>query len=66
MLTRHIKNPIVLARKIMENTPHVMLIGEGAERFAKQHNLIFVDNGTVQRLQNIKGHNLQKREESEM
>jgi isoaspartyl peptidase/L-asparaginase-like protein (Ntn-hydrolase superfamily) len=46
MLTRHIKNPIVLARKIMENTPHVMLIGEGAERFAKQHNLIFVDNGT--------------------
>ncbi|WP_438482986.1 isoaspartyl peptidase/L-asparaginase family protein [Oleiharenicola lentus] len=31
---RHIKNPINLARDVMEKSPHVMLIGEGAEKFA--------------------------------
>ena len=29
-----IKNPISVARKIMEQTPHVMLVGEGAQQFA--------------------------------
>ncbi len=29
-----IKNPISVARKIMEETPHVMLVGEGAQKFA--------------------------------
>ena len=29
-----IKNPIAVARKVMENTPHVMLVGEGAQQFA--------------------------------
>ena len=29
-----IKNPILLARSVMENSPHVMLAGEGAEKFA--------------------------------
>ena len=42
---RNIKNPISVARKVMEETPHVMLVGEGAERFAveqgfKQENLL--------------------------
>jgi N4-(beta-N-acetylglucosaminyl)-L-asparaginase len=31
-----IKNPISVARKIMETTPHVMLVGEGAQQFALQ------------------------------
>src|SRR6201996_3235383 len=31
----HIKNPIRLARKILEKCPHMMLVAEGAERFAK-------------------------------
>jgi len=31
---QHIKNPIAVARKVMEKTPHVMLAGEGALRFA--------------------------------
>ena len=31
---RQIKHPITLARKIMEQTPHVMLAGEGAKQFA--------------------------------
>ncbi len=29
------KNPISVARKIMEETPHVLLVGEGAEQFAQ-------------------------------
>lgn len=31
---RRIKHPITLARKVMQKTPHVMLAGEGAQRFA--------------------------------
>jgi beta-aspartyl-peptidase (threonine type) len=31
---KHVKNPISLARMVMEKTPHVMLVGDGAERFA--------------------------------
>lgn len=30
-------NPIDIARKVMELTPHVMLVGEGAELFAELH-----------------------------
>ena len=33
---RHIKNPITLARAVMEKSEHVMLSGDGAEKFAKQ------------------------------
>ncbi|MDP2875982.1 MAG: isoaspartyl peptidase/L-asparaginase [Holophaga sp.] len=43
---RHIKNPVSLARHVMEKSPHVMLIGEGAEAFAKTQGLTFVDNAT--------------------
>lgn len=31
----HVKNPIELARKVMERSPHVMMVGEGAEAFAR-------------------------------
>ncbi|HHF3035218.1 TPA: isoaspartyl peptidase/L-asparaginase family protein [Vibrio diabolicus] len=31
---RHIKNPIELARDVMRNSNHVLLVGEGAEKFA--------------------------------
>lgn len=31
---QHIKHPISVARKVMEDTPHVILAGEGAEQFA--------------------------------
>src|SRR5215210_155270 len=33
---KHIKNPISLARLIMEQSPHVLLVGDGAEAFAKE------------------------------
>ena len=29
-----VRNPVLLARAVMEHSPHVMLAGEGAERFA--------------------------------
>jgi len=32
---REFMHPISVARKVMEDTPHVMLVGEGAQRFAE-------------------------------
>lgn len=40
---RHIKNPITLARAVMEKSPHVMMTGEGAEKFAREQKLEIVD-----------------------
>ena len=37
-----VKNPIDLARRVMEQSPHVMLTGEGAETFARQQNIELV------------------------
>jgi beta-aspartyl-peptidase (threonine type) len=34
-----VKNPIVLARLVMEKSPHVMLSGTGAERFAREQGI---------------------------
>ncbi|WP_462248086.1 isoaspartyl peptidase/L-asparaginase family protein [Ekhidna sp.] len=31
---QNIKHPVAVARKVMDDTPHVMLAGEGAKRFA--------------------------------
>jgi beta-aspartyl-peptidase (threonine type) len=39
---KHIKNPISLARMVMEKSKHVMLVGEGAEAFAKEQGVEFV------------------------
>ncbi|MBN2334555.1 isoaspartyl peptidase/L-asparaginase [Candidatus Bathyarchaeota archaeon] len=36
---RDIRYPIRLARLVMEETPHVMMIGEGAHRLAERHGL---------------------------
>jgi beta-aspartyl-peptidase (threonine type) len=40
---QHIKNPILLARLVMDKSPHVMMAGEGAEAFAKEHGVELVD-----------------------
>jgi L-asparaginase / beta-aspartyl-peptidase len=37
-----VKNPISLARKVMENSPHVMMVGDGAEKFAKEQGIELV------------------------
>jgi beta-aspartyl-peptidase (threonine type) len=36
---QRIRNPIRLARVILEKCPHMMLVAEGAERFAKEHGI---------------------------
>jgi beta-aspartyl-peptidase (threonine type) len=41
---KHIKNPIELARLVMEKSPHVMLIGPGAEEFAMDQGMTLVPN----------------------
>ncbi len=38
-----IKNPITLARAVMEKSPHVMLTGRGAEQFAALNGIEIVD-----------------------
>jgi beta-aspartyl-peptidase (threonine type) len=38
-----IKNPVTAARAVMEKSPHVMMTGPGAEKFAKQQGLEIVD-----------------------
>jgi len=38
-----VKNPILLARAVMEKSPHVMLVGDGAEQFAKSIGMTLVD-----------------------
>lgn len=35
----HIRNPVLAARRVMEHSPHVLLIGDGAEAFARQQGL---------------------------
>ena len=36
---RQVRHPVALARRVMEASPHVMLVGEGADDFARQHEL---------------------------
>lgn len=51
---KHIKNPVSLARLVMNKTKHVLLCGEGADAFGKQMNVAYVDNkyfDTPRRLQ---------------
>jgi beta-aspartyl-peptidase (threonine type) len=38
-----VRNPILLARLVMERSPHVFLAGAGAERFAREHGFEPVD-----------------------
>ena len=40
---KRIRNPILLARAVMEQSPHVMLVGEGAEAFADSIGMPRVD-----------------------
>lgn len=40
---QHVRNPITLARAVMEKSKHVFLVGAGAEEFARQHNIALMD-----------------------
>ncbi|MCK8480270.1 isoaspartyl peptidase/L-asparaginase family protein [Psychroserpens algicola] len=55
--TTTVKNPINLARIIMDKSPHVMMAGVGAETYAKEQNLVIVDPSyfyTENRLNSVK------------
>ena len=41
---RRIKNPILLARLVLEKSEHVLFCGEGAETFAQAHGMTLVDD----------------------
>lgn len=43
-------NPITLARKVMEELPHVLLVGRGAERFAAEMGMSPADQRTEEAL----------------
>ncbi|GAC20355.1 N(4)-(beta-N-acetylglucosaminyl)-L-asparaginase [Paraglaciecola arctica] len=68
---QNIKHPISVARKVMDDTPHVMLVGEGAQQFAKQQGFIeenllteeskldwqnWLSSGQAKKLINIENH----------
>jgi beta-aspartyl-peptidase (threonine type) len=42
-----LRNPIHAARLILEQSPHVYLVGEGAEQFAHAHGLPLIDNAEL-------------------
>jgi L-asparaginase / beta-aspartyl-peptidase len=39
-----VRNPIRVARKVLEESPHVYFVGHGAERFAAEHGIELCDN----------------------
>jgi len=39
-----IRNPIHVARIVLEESPHVYFVGPGAERFAQEHGVLLIEN----------------------
>ncbi|HEX6503443.1 MAG TPA: isoaspartyl peptidase/L-asparaginase [Terriglobales bacterium] len=62
----HIANPIRAARKILSESPHVYFVGEGAERFAREHGIALCRNEDliisreVERLREFQAHGQEK------
>ncbi|MEE4219208.1 MAG: isoaspartyl peptidase/L-asparaginase [Xanthomonadales bacterium] len=40
----NVRNPVLLARKVMSGSAHVMLAGPGAEAFAREQGIVFEDD----------------------
>ena len=51
---KKIKNPIKLARKVLEETQHVLLVGEGAESFAESIGEVIVEPSYFYSEKNLK------------
>ena len=49
-----VKNPVLLARMVMDKTEHVMLIGSGAEKFAEEIGIELVDPSYFYSEKNLK------------
>lgn len=52
---RTVRNPITLARAVMEKSPHVMMAGRGAEQFAKEAGIEIVDTAYFRTEKSWKG-----------
>ena len=53
---RHVRNPVELARRVMEKSRHVLLVGPGAEEFALEERFVLVPNSyfrTPERLEQL-------------
>ena len=59
-----IRNPISAARAVMEKSPHVMMTGKGAEKFAQQLGIEIVDPSYFHTEERWKGLQRAKREDS--
>jgi L-asparaginase / beta-aspartyl-peptidase len=59
-----IKNPISAARAVMEKSPHVMMVGKGAEQFAKEQGQEIVDPSYFHTQSRWNGLQKAKREDS--
>lgn len=42
-----LRNPIQAARLVLEKSPHVYFVGEGAEQFARSHGMALIDNAEL-------------------
>ena len=46
-VVKTVKNPVSLARMVMEKTPHVLLVGEGADAFARAQGVPAIAPGSL-------------------
>jgi beta-aspartyl-peptidase (threonine type) len=51
---RRVRNPVLVARKVMETTPHVLLAGAGATSFARRHGFGVYDPVTRESLRRFR------------
>jgi beta-aspartyl-peptidase (threonine type) len=40
----NVRNPVLLAREVMTDSPHVMLMGDGAAQFAREQGIVFEED----------------------
>jgi len=55
---KHVKNPVTLARRVMERSRHVLLVGAGAEEFALEEGMQLLPNQyfrTADRIRQLEG-----------
>lgn len=62
-VVQKVKNPIKAARAVMDDTPHVLMAGAGADKFARENGLEIVDPGYFRTER--KWNSLQRRRERE-
>ncbi len=55
----HVKNPVQVAREVMEQSPHVMLSGDGAVKFARARGHPYYDPATEKALIRLKAAKLE-------